>query len=300
MKAAMKPILAAAGVVAHDVDSAMKLITPATAQRWLANSMWGKQRPYRDFHAEKLAEAMRRGEFVEGTMIQFAKLNDDIYNINGQHTLNAIVKANMAIRLTVLTTVVSSESEIAHLYANTDQGLKRSLSDAYQAHDLSNKFDLSKSQVNQIGAGIKQIIGGFSGNHGSKSYELASPAERVRGFDTYGAAGKEYLTTITGCPISASRALRVASVVAVALVTFEQSPVKAREFWSQVAFSDALDTTDPRKTLINYLMANDSKKLRDAARSRAVAHAWNVFLAGGKLSRIKNPDWTQPINIAKV
>ena len=129
------------------------------------------------------------------------------------------------------------------------------------------------------------------------SYEARSSSERIRLFNEYGPAAAAYFGTIKGAPVSIMGDLRSAAVIAVGMRTFKESPDKAGEFWSQVAFDDGLKIGDPRKTLIGWLQANPARGTNAAARSRVVAHAWNIFLAGGSASRFKMPDWTKPIQI---
>lgn len=300
MKTKMTPIsLAAVAAVSkpNPVESRMALVQPADAARWLANSLWSKQRPYRDWHGEELAQAMRNKEFIQGTQIHFVKLNGVVHLVNGQHTLNAIVKYGQAVNLSVLTTTVTKESDIADIYSREDQHLQRTLSDTYGAHSLREKYSLSRSQINYIGSGLKAIIDEFGSVCHSRSYEARSADARMRLFDQYGEAGKAYFACINGAPTAASKELRVAAVIGVALKTFKDSPTKAQEFWSQVAFSDGLGLGDPRKTLMNWLMANPTRRTNPAARARVVARAWNMFLAGGSSQRFMTPDWTKPIVI---
>lgn len=280
------------------IDSRLVLVDPEAARRWLDKSMWGKQRQYRPWHAEELAQAMRNGEFVEGTQIHFAKFKGEVHCINGQHTLHAVVKANMPINLTVATTLVKDEGEIADLYSRMDTHLRRTLADSYQAHDLASEMGMTKAQINAIGAAVRHHLNDFAGTGGGHSYKTRSADERVRQIEARKGAAKEFFAATSGAILPVRRALAASSVLAVALTTFERDADKAREFWSQVAFSESLEGSDPRKTLINWLMSNsDLRKARHQQRAHIAAIAWNVFVAGGKLSRFKTPDWTKPIVI---
>lgn len=283
------------------VDSHLVLVYPEAARRWLDKSMWGKQRQYRPWHAEELAQAMRNGEFVEGTQIHFAKFKGEVHCVNGQHTLHAVVKANMPINLTVVTTLVKDEGEIADLYSRMDTHLRRTLADSYQAHDLAGEMGMAKAQINAMGAAVRHMLTDFAGTDSggnSYSYKTRSADERVRQIGAYKDAAKGFFAATQGAILPVRRALAASSVLAVALMTFERDASKAREFWSQVAFSESLENSDPRKTLINWLLANaDLKKARHQQRAHVAATAWNVFVAGGKLSRIKTPDWTKPVVI---
>lgn len=277
------------------LETKLVLVTPAAAQAWLDNSMWSKQRTYRSDHARFLSGQMKEGKFVEGTMVHFAKLNGEIHCINGQHTLHALIMANMAIRLTVVFTTVDSEEEIADLYSRTDVGLRRTLADSYQAHDLSNNLGLSKAQVNLVGGAVRHIMSGYTARSSTGDFASRSADERVRQITQYGEAAKGYFEATKGATFPVRKALSLSPVVAVGLDTFKQYPDKAKQFWSQVAFSESLESSDPRKSLINWLMVNDTRAANHAHRARVVAHAWNVYCAGGKLSRFRTPDWTKPL-----
>lgn len=154
---------------------------------------------------------------------------------------------------------------------------------------------MSKRQVDLVGGALRHINSGYTPSSCSQSYRDRSADERVRQIKKYGEAAKWYFEAISGSPFPVRKALDAASVIAVGLETFSHSPVEARKFWSQVAFSESLDSTDPRKTLINWLMANPVRGANHAHRARVVAAAWNVYLAGGKLGRFKSIDWTKPL-----
>jgi len=281
----------------RNVAALLISVRPEDAQRWLTSSVWNKQRRYREWHGEELAQAMRNDEFTQGTQIHFVKLKGVVYLVNGQHTLHAIVKFGGPVNLSVLTTEVEAEHEIAEIYSREDQHLRRSLSDSYEAHDLCATYGLSKAQVNQVGAGVRVIIGGFVNNPGSMEYKSRSSDARLRSFNKYGDAAKAFFKSTKGAPAQALREVRSSAVMAVALETFLASPSKAGEFWSQVVFTDGLGVGDPRKTLLDWLRDNPNRRCSAAARSRVVAHAWSLFLDGGSSKRFKMPDWTKPIVI---
>lgn len=285
----------------HIVSSTMYPVTPAKAKQWLEKSMWGKQREYRPWHAEILAEAMRRGHFTEGVQIHFAKLNGEIQLINGQHTLNAIVLSKIDTTLTILTTVVSSEREIADLYSRHDIGLQRTFNDASEAHSLRAEYNLSAYQITSIAGGIRTINDQFMNvKKTAKSYETNSVSEQIAAFSKYGNPGKQFFEAISGAPRVVSVAMRTRGVMGIALLTFLESPDTAKRFWAQTAIGDGLEVGDPRKTLLDWLLDNPFKGASTMPlRARTVAKAWNAFVNGVSIKRITRIDPTAPIALLK-
>lgn len=284
-------------MTANTTDNRLVSVTPHLARTWLKDSMWQKQRTLRPWHVLDLAEAMKRGEFTKGTQIHFARLNGDIHNINGRHTLEAVVMANRSIELSILTTKVSTDAEIADLYSRHDRHLPRTLSDSYEAHGIAAESGLSRAQVDKIGAGIAAIIGNFSANRArdNRTYKMRSSDERIRQMNTYVEEGKAFFNAIKGAPTSISAQLRTGNIIGIALLTYKIDRAKADSFWSQVAFCDGLNIGDPRKTLMNWLVADQHKKANGTIRSRIVANAWNGFVEGRVMSRFKTPDISVPI-----
>lgn len=278
-------------------DSRLVSVTPTMARQWLKSSIWKKQRQLRPWHVEELAEAMRRGEFTKGTQIHFARFGEDIHNVNGRHTLEAVVAFDNPIELSVLTTKVQSDQEIADLYSRHDRHLSRTLSDTYEAHGIAEEHGLNRGQVDKIGAGIAAIMGGFmpSRSKDNRGYDMRSADERTRQMKTYVTEGKRFLDIIKGSPAASAAQLRTGSVLGVAMLTFKKDKEAAERFWSQVAFCDGLSVGDPRKTLMNWLMANPQKKAPAAIRARIVTQAWEAFMDGRSMSRFKNPDVSAPV-----
>ena len=98
----------------------IQVITPAKAKQWLAQHNTGNRR-MRKWWAEALAAAMRRGEWIMTHQgIAFAKSGR---LIDGQHRLEAIVKAQMA-QLMLVCYDVPDEA-----FAVLDIGVKRSSAD---------------------------------------------------------------------------------------------------------------------------------------------------------------------------
>ena len=282
-------------------DSRLVSVTPHMAKMWLESSMWNKQRKLRPKHVEELAECIHRDEFTEGTQIHFARLNGTVHNVNGRHTLEAIVLAKKPMELSVLTTKVNSEKQIADLYSRHDRHLARTLSDAYEAHDVAHKHGLNRGQLERISAGVTSIIGDFlpSRVRDNRSYAMRSSDERVRQVEVYAAEGKMFFDAIKGAPTDISARLRTGALIGVALLTFKLDEKKANQFWSQVAYCDGLTVGDPRKTLMMWLLAEQNKKAPNALRSRVAAHAWNSFIDGKKTVRFKTPDITAPVVLKK-
>lgn len=105
------------------MKTSIENITPTMAAALLANNK-GRDvgnRPYRDRYASKLAEAIKRGEWL--LTHQGIAICEDGRLLDGQHRLSAIVKAGITVPLSV------SRDVSAEAFYGMDQGARRSSAD---------------------------------------------------------------------------------------------------------------------------------------------------------------------------
>jgi hypothetical protein len=147
--------------IMQKAQSKTEAVTPTIAEDWLANAVYERQRKMQPWQVKRLANEMEKGRFIEGTTIHFGILDGKPKLVNGQHTLAAIAKSGIPIRLTILRTPVDSEDELGMLYGRHDRGRGRTPSDAFLGMNLAGKLDLATFEVNALGPAIKWVMTGF-------------------------------------------------------------------------------------------------------------------------------------------
>lgn len=285
------------------VDSSLCNVTPALAQVWLTNNLYEKQRPRRPAHVSYLAGEIRKGRFIAGTAIHFAKKNGHDYLVNGQHTLAAIIAADTSLPLTITTSSVQTDLEIAELYFRHDNHLTRQISDAFRALDLDQETGLCLTQQQWVGSAVYVIKEGFLGGRGVK--QRISRDDLAEGVIKLALPARRYFYAITNSREYMKRALTRRATLSIGLTTFKYCDSQAYVFWEKVATGDALKTGDPRKTLAEFLieistMGGGMQARRVASTSyhcRAVSAAWNAFMEDRELKIIKVVNETSPIKI---
>ena len=218
---------------------------------------------------------MERGRFIVGTPIHFGVLNGHRKLVNGQHTLHAIARSGIPIRLTVLATPVEDEDELGQLYGRHDRGRGRTPSDAFLGMNLAGKLDLSTFEVNALGPAIKYVTTEFRNVRKNSNEEVATSldflAERMNEWSVF--AGL-YFEQVREGGVGLKGAFRRAPVVAVGVITMRYQRERAIDFWSAAAANDGLHKLDPRQALVNFLLKDSSRKGNPTHYARSVASAW--------------------------
>lgn len=280
------------------VSSAMAFVDPEMAKKMIEADYYSGQRNLRPWHVAELAEAMSRNKFTEGTQIHFCKLGDKKYNVNGNHTLHAIVESGVGINLSVLMTEVASEEEVAEHYSRHDRHLARTLEDAVKAHGVEKKLGITGQQITKANAGIKMILNEFANTRHANRYEIRAHDERVALLTgEYAEAATEYFTAIRGASKSVAKQLMTAAVVGVGLLTFKTNAEAAKPFWTHVASGAGIKRGDPRHSLMMWLLDHPLTEYPAAYRARVVEKAWNVYRAGGEIIRFNKIDMAEGIKL---
>ncbi|MEW6736992.1 MAG: hypothetical protein AB1489_37230 [Acidobacteriota bacterium] len=283
------------------IDVVMVDVTPAQAAAWLTNNNYARQRKLRKWHAEQLAEEMRKGRFRKGTECHFGVLNGQLHLVNGQHTLTAITLYGETVTLTIHRTIVKSEDELADLYNHYDIGLKRNLRDAFNASDLAGKTGLKIHQITFLAAGLRVMLAGFQ----AADYKTITRDDTMQAIINWQVEGRGFWQALEGCSAALRRLLERSPVVAVALVTFRYAPEKAQQFWSELAADDGLRTGSPLKALRDRLInvringggESSNLKVSEGYMCRVVAAAWNAWTEGKEVQVITFQNKTAAIRI---
>lgn len=274
--------------------SSQIVITPDVARYLLDNHNYKYQRPVRQWHVDVLASEMNKGLFIRGTEIHFARLGDKIVCVDGQHTLAAVAKTN-PILLTIITHDVKSEEEIASIYSVLDRQLKRTYSDSYRAFGLEETTGLNKTQLNLVGAALRQIYSGFPNGGGTSRNH--TPHMVKQWMEEWSSYAKIYFGYIEGGSSDVIDLMRKASILGVALITTKYQEVKSEKFWHQIAYDDGLNNGDPRKTLGRWILRNPafggdvtSKRVTQREYALYVSTAWKAYMEDRELKVLKVND----------
>ncbi|MEW6735455.1 MAG: hypothetical protein AB1489_29460 [Acidobacteriota bacterium] len=282
-------------------------VTPAQAESWLAHYNYVHNRRFRKWHAEDLANTMRKRKFRKDTAINFGILAGRPHLVNGQHTLTAVTLYGQPITLVVHQTIVHSEKELEDLYNHHDVGLKRNLADALNASDLPNKTGLTMRQVKFAAAALRILLAGFRAPNIENRNRRISRDDMLEAILDWQAEAQAFNDALRGCDYTFRPAFDRGPVIAVGLITFRYAPEKAREFWTTLAADDGLTKGSPLKVLRNRLLAvrlSDSgekrgERVTEAHLCRIVAAAWNAWIEGSQIDQIhvKNPNAPIRINL---
>lgn len=269
-------------------------ITPQIAVEWLEQLRYDVQRNVRKTKVEQLSRAITSHQFT-GNTIKIARLNGVSYLVNGQHTLHAIVSAEIPVNLTVEEYVVESQDDIAELYYTTDIQNKRTLQDMYRTRGMSSNIGMSSPVMNSYGAALRLAVSGFD-RHVAQMVSYDDLAELMVEWLPY---ANDYLNTVENCVLT-SKNMRRKSIFSVGLVTSRYAPERSREFWSGVGNNDNLTGGDVRRTLHYYLI--DLKVIGgmfETRLCRVIGRCWNAFCEGRQLTRIVTTAANQPVKLAE-
>jgi len=274
-------------------------VTPAQASAWLEFT-YVHQRPLSALQVNTLALAISEGRFTTNT-IKFCLLNGSRHLVNGQHTLRAIIKSGCVVKLPVMDFTVSSENELAEMYAHEDIGRRRTMADSLRAYDVVASTGLSLTYINYLVAALRHIKSNFGEN--GPAYKRITHDDLVFWVSFWSWEMRQVLNLLDGGGRDARNMILKRGTLDVALITLRFAPDKAREFWRQVIISDGLDRFDPRLKLREWLLLKATKRgdvhtgIPPAKISRASIHAWNTWMEGGKLRRFNIEVRPEPVKI---
>lgn len=120
----------------REIRVSVETIDPLTAELWLEKNSINRKKTHR--HVERLAAAIRRGEWVfNGEAIVF---DEDGNLADGQHRLEAIILAGLPVE-----TLVVRGVEPARAQDTMDAGMKRSLAGQLQVRNEENAHTLASA-----------------------------------------------------------------------------------------------------------------------------------------------------------
>jgi hypothetical protein len=287
-----------------DTQHYADVITPENADKLLKACKWERlevleQRRVKDHHVRQLAKHMIGGTFEPGTQIHLMKYKGEVYIINGQHRLAAIVKSGVAIDLAIKYQEATEEVDLIRAYSQHDVGLPRSPSEIYHAHGLPKKFNLTGGEAQKIASAIRTIMIGFRNNVSKNDPVYADTrdsSEIARLFEEkYGAPGVKFLTVTSKAEGALRAQLKSAGTMSVGIVSLIEQPEMAVKFWTAVAHPESLKGAHPCVQLANWLREHTARTVNHDVRARVVMAAWNAFVAKKPYANFDEVDTLQPV-----
>lgn len=230
-------------------------MTPQLANQIITDYAYEHQRKVRKNHMMFLAQQMTDGYWMPGTEFHLASFDNRFHIVDGQHTLHAVVESGKSIDLIMIIHYAASMDEIADIYSVLDRGLKRTHSDGFEAHELSEKVGLDKVKLSTFSAAVRAAYLGFNNTSSvSRKAYITAPQNLEKLIEVWSPYAVEYYAAIEGMPRTHGHVMKRVSVVASAIITFRYSPDKSEAFWRKVADDDMLGRYDPRKHLHDFLV----------------------------------------------
>lgn len=287
------------------------VVTPKMADTWLNQNKYEYQRTLRPRFVRQYAREITKGNFKPYTLIEFAYLDDQIFIMDGQHRLAAIVKSGIGIPLSIQHRHYKCYDDIAYDYARTDYGKTRTWGDIvpalFAAMGLEDELVLAKSDINALRSSFERLYRGFM-NDGVKS-DRPTLINKILDWQPY---ARTYFD-ITGNDSkkgSISLALRRVEMVAMGIATIRFSgphlpeEKSATDFWHQVMFDDGIGMHDPRKLLRRILELSRVQSTPSQSRNYTgkdllllAAKAWEFYCNDIEVKRLvppKNPNIVIP------
>jgi len=290
-----------------DMDIKYVTITPEMAIELLQNG-FDRQRNLRPGVVAMYAQAIRRNTWDSNSIIRIAVVDNEDYLIDGQHRLNAVVKAGIPQAFIVQRQQMKDLAEVARIYTMIDKSLARSVADDLKALGFADRFDITPDQARRLAAAVALIATNFR----KPDQKAVHPDDRIRMMEEYLSAYHKYIRMIAGVDRVMKPRMYRSATLGVALVTCRYSAAKypnVAAFWAGVARDDGITADDPRKYCNRHLMyvgmigggasgENFIKHQTPAVSSRLVAGYFNAYIEErGMKQAIKVLDPYKPIII---
>jgi hypothetical protein len=272
------------------------MVDPKLARHLRDTCHFERQRNVDPKNVNRLMYEILNRTFIGGTPIFTCVLPDGSMRlVNGNHTLEAIAKANVSVPLTFIYKHVKDLDEVGHIYSVLDLQKTRTWNDAIRATGIGEETPMARL----VNVSLVFIASGFKPSKDNPV--IRSRAAMLGGlFPEY----KETAQLLDKCFAGASgnnkRILLRAPILAVALYTTKHQPSEALKFWRETVMDDGLKIGHPGKALLSYGRNTPAAgtttvgKSEDGTRERrpnrighlrAAALAWNAAYEGREIEK---------------
>lgn len=269
----------------NEIEAQIATVSPEAADKMLKTFGFSRQRRLIGQNIRRLGNEMVGGRFVHGTALTMAVLPDGTtVLINGHHTLHAIIRSGVPIRLVIIKLHVPDIQAASDIYSTFDLHKSRSWADAVRAAGLEDQVPMSSKVLTALG-----IIGaGFKFRTDSAAL-INSRKVRLDLLLEYSDEANLLHSAMLGAPKMNQRVILRSPVMAVALETAKYQPPRAYEFWGAVAHDDCLSANDPRKTLLRWLLSHPlgGGTTQIQQQCRAAQLAWNAWYRNDSISSLR-------------
>ena len=240
-------------------------------------------------HAKKLAEYMRRGQWMSKSTIDFARLSDGrLILVNGHHRMMGQSMTGVDLVWNVIFHDCANDDEVKALYYRFDTEVrKRSASNIVSGVGIGEELGLTRQTATALFNASSVIANGLRMTCAVRGETTALIDDRLAICTEYSREAALMQVYLSKAPSAVSRKLRQASEFSVALATMKHQPAVASEFWSGLCEDDGLTKGDPRKTLLMDMQTRKGTGGLSSSNLMATAKAWNAFCAGSTLKIIK-------------
>lgn len=276
--------------------------TPQIAAYWITKYKYPKQRPLKPAVVARYRDAMREGTFGAKTSIQFARVEGEMYLIDGQHRLAALVQAETPIQFIVVTHEFASLDALYLHFSTIDGGSNRTNVDYLTVTGTLAKLGINGTDASRLSGAVRLIATGFD----YKFTALNKLAVREQ-IEEYALEYTAYMESLKGAPNPIRKLAFRSPVIAVALVTYRYAEDRARNFWPQMWADDGLAAVDPRKKLLERLRSTalittgtgqGAQIISINRMVRETANAWNAWFEGRTLQTLKCNDENAPFHLS--
>lgn len=264
-------------------------ITPDLAKEYLS-FIYDSQRPLNKNHVSYLADAMTNVLFDPTSTIAFVLLNGEKILVDGQHTLNAIIKSGVPQNMLVANYLVTTQEEVARLYSHFNIGKGRSFSDSVRAYGIMGDMEMGINNINRMASALRFMKAGFpSATSIKEKYQHEYMIELIGNWIHQGHA---FFESINGSDYRIRLHLKSMSIMSVGLVILKYSPDEGVRFL-ELAHDNGLKKGDPRRAFLYYLrkiaLTNQSgRRVQTQGQiSRAFAKCWGKHLDELSLNNIQ-------------
>lgn len=242
-------------------------------------------------HMGVLAAVMRRQEWREHDVINFADLNGRLLMLDGYHRLGAQSMTGIEIDWLIKVHRCDTRDELRRLYTTFNTVDKiRPESVIMAAVDAAGQLEVSKFAAKHLGKAVLLLEAGFDFNRFSHdpvlkkviTIRLDAMLRWKKEVGLWDAATKT-------APSRVKRQLATQGAMAVALATFRFEAEKATAFWGGISANSGLETGDPRHTYLRQIMSTSRVSGSGTAlvTAKHAALAWNAFYREDDLQVLK-------------